>query len=157
MATVKSPCVWFSRPLFVLLFKPKVRTSPQRYPAPAPLDYSRCTVGHCNADTSDYIKVSRYNPGIIMCCPSVSQGERSSSVWDVLPCRESCEKGRDHSVSCTYSGFTMKKRTQVKFWCCNALKWFEESPCSARVSCQVRRLLLRATLCALHNNYRLAR
>lgn len=46
-----SPCGWHSRPWFVLLLKPNVRTSPQRHSARLQSRFS-----HCNTDTNDYIK-----------------------------------------------------------------------------------------------------
>lgn len=55
MAPQKSPCVWYSRPWFVLLLKPNVRTSSHRH-SPRTTEQ----VCHCNTDTNDYIKeVSR--------------------------------------------------------------------------------------------------
>lgn len=91
MAPLKSPCDWFFRPWFVLLWKPNVRTSPQRHSpwlqsqsATIILIHvitSKCPEQHLQSWRSFGLSFFRGNwyLGIIMCYPTISH-ERSSKT-----------------------------------------------------------------------------
>lgn len=146
-----SPCGWYSRPWFVLLLKPNVRTSPQRHSL-----WLQSQVSHCNTDTNDYIKaVSSILTHRLLSQPVHTEGSQlSARDYTVVSKRNSRVRGTAHNhcriqyvPSC--NGERQKRDCLLPVpvfiqilpqepalrWNLNDLRCSEKNPCNAWVSC----------------------